>query len=120
VQHGKLTRADYEKIAGVPRATANRDLAKNIHHADTDTPGVALDRQIAQNCLAHDMKRAVVVFCVPAIILPHAAEHFAVIIRVPHPTRLCPFQSPKRALVAVGPSASVWICVAAFCYGFHP
>jgi ATP-dependent DNA helicase RecG len=28
IQHGKLTRADYEKIAGVPRATANRDLAE--------------------------------------------------------------------------------------------
>jgi len=28
IQHGKLTRADYEKLAGVPRATANRDLAE--------------------------------------------------------------------------------------------
>jgi ATP-dependent DNA helicase RecG len=30
MQHGKLTRADYEKVAGVPRATANRDLAELI------------------------------------------------------------------------------------------
>ncbi len=38
---------------------------------------------------------------------------------VPHPARPCPFQSPKRALVAA-PQASVWTCVAAFRYGFHP
>jgi ATP-dependent DNA helicase RecG len=30
MQHGKLTRADYEKVAGAPRATANRDLAELI------------------------------------------------------------------------------------------
>jgi hypothetical protein len=38
---------------------------------------------------------------------------------VPHSARPCPFQSPKRALVAA-PQASVWTCVASFCYGFHP
>ena len=27
IEHGRLTRPDYERIAGVPRATANRDLA---------------------------------------------------------------------------------------------